>query len=498
MRPRLRRRTLALLLGAIAIYGVASPGFAQRGNPRMEFAGQSIDAMIADFMAEHSVPGMAVAIVQAPYIPRVTGYGLADTGKKLLVGSNTLFDVGEMANAYVAVALMQLVEAGKLGLADPIGKYVPDLPETWRAITLRDLLSHSSGLPDFESDASYDPSRDYQPETLISLIGAKSLAFKPGTAVTHSATDYVLLARAIEAASGQRLRDFVRERQFEALGLRHTVFSDELNRVKSEPVELNENRHKHFLAESVFINPTERATGYRDDGALTPVLPARPSGKFGYGAILASTMDISIWDIGLAGGVLVKDPALRAILYNPAKLADGRTVPVMGDWRFPGRKGLMYIAGNDNGHSAFLSRFTDASELVCVTLLANKDSLDLTQLGRKVAGAYDPRLAPPSEKGLHAQQSPYSVAETAERFRAVLGRGSSLTLASTAAAEAADKTATIRVTAAPDTPVDVRVWDDSGQVWIGYTDGAVNKSTADAGSLRDHLDRTLLQVVTPY
>jgi hypothetical protein len=136
--------------------------------------------------------------------------------------------------------------------------------------------------------------------------------------------------------------------------------------------------------------------------------------------------------------------------------------------------------------------------LVCVTLLANKDELDLTQLGRKIAGTYDPRLAPPPEKGLHAQQSPYSVAETAERFRAVLGRGSSLTLASTAAPEAPDKTQTVRVAAAPDTPVDVKVWEDAGQIWIGYIDPAAGKSTADAGSLRDRVDRTLLQAVTPY
>jgi CubicO group peptidase (beta-lactamase class C family) len=482
--------------------GTASAALAQRGNPHMEFAGQSIDTMVADYMAEHEVPGMALAIVQAPYIPRVTGYGLADTAKKLLVGSNTLFDVGEMANAYVAVALMQLVEDGKVRFVDPIGKYLPDLPESWRAITLRDLLAHTSGLPDFENEQAYDPSRDYEPSALIALIGNKPLAFKTGDAVAHSATDYVLLARAIEVASGQRLRDFVRERQFEALGLHHTVFADELDRVKSEPVELNANRHKHFLADSVFINPTERATGYRGDSALTPAPPARPSGKLGYGTILASAMDISVWDIGLAGGIPVKDPALRAILYNPARLADGRTVPVMGDWRFPGRKGLMYITGNDNGHSAFLSRFTDAAELVCVTLLANKDGLDLTQLARRIAGAYDPRLGPPVETGLRVQQIPYSVAQTAERFKVVLHDDGLRTLPSAdTPAVKARTVGHIRFATTAEAIVDARAWEEGGQVWLGLLGpvaGGEPSGNRQKRALQDRVDRLLLRAVTPY
>ncbi len=105
----------------------------------MEFAGQSIDAMIADFMAEHAIPGLSLAIVQAPYIPRASGHGLADTATSRLVGTNTLFDLGEMTEAYTAVAIMQLVEAGKLRLEDRIGAGLTDLPAAWEAITVRDV-----------------------------------------------------------------------------------------------------------------------------------------------------------------------------------------------------------------------------------------------------------------------------------------------------------------------------------------------------------------------
>ncbi len=437
------RVLLVLMVATFGVLAITPRSEAQRGNPVMAFAGQSIDAMIADFMAENDIPGMALAIVQAPYIPRVTGYGLADTGKRLLASSNTLFDIGQMANAYTAVAVMQLVEMGKLRLDDPIGAQLRDLPEAWRPVTVRQLLTHASGITDGDE--------------------ARALAFRPGTQVAYNATDAMLLERLVEAASGERLRDFVRTRQFDVLGLRHTLFADDIARVRSEAVDRTDNRHRQFLVEAVFINPTERATGYTGTGEhLVPAPPGR-----GSATILASAMDISVWDIGLAGGILVKDPALRAILYNPATLADGRSVPVMGEWRFPGRKGLMYVTGNANGQSAFLSRFTDPAELVCVTLLANKADVDLSQLGRKIAGAYDARLGPPPADRMRLQQSPYPVRETLERYE-TMSRSDGLAMSA-------------------------RAWEQDGQVWIGYAD-----DTKLAPDLRSQLDRLLLRAVTPY
>jgi D-alanyl-D-alanine carboxypeptidase len=289
----MRTRVAAWLLAGAVLLAALPPALAQRGNPRMEFAGQSIDTMIADYMAEHAVPGLSLAIVQAPYIPRATGHGIADTEKKLLVGSNTLFDVGEMADAYVAVAAMQLVEAGKLALDQPARKHLPDLPAGWDAVTVRDLLMHASGLPDYRKAPSYDPGRSADPASLSKLVADMPPAAKPGQEAAYSATDYLLLARAVEAASGRKLRDFIRENQFDRLGLRHTIFADEIERTRSEAVERNGNRHKDFLVEAELINPVERATGYREEGGrLTAETAAAASG---YPPILASASGTSAW-----------------------------------------------------------------------------------------------------------------------------------------------------------------------------------------------------------
>jgi len=502
-----------------------SPALAQRGNPRMISGGQSIDAMIAQFMEEHAVAGLALAIVQAPYIPRVTGFGLADGEKKLLVASNTLFDIGQMGAAYTAVAIMQLVEMGKLGLDDKLGKHLGDAPAAWDAVTIRHLLIHASGIADYTLDPSFDPARGHTIDEIVALAASKPLAFKPGHDVADSATDDKLLARIVEVASREPYRDFVRRNQFERLGLRQTVFADERDRVRSEAIERNGNRHKDFLVDPVLINPTERATGYRAAGEAQAPATAPP--RLIDGPILASAMDISIWDVGLAGGILVKDAALRAVLYQPAKLADGRSVPVMGAWRFPGRKGLMYVTGNGRGFSAFLSRFTDAFELVCVTLLANKEGLDMTQLARRIAGAYDPRLAPPqAPKGMRLQQSPYTVGETITRLDAVLrgaGMGvmarvdhaagakkAGLSLPATEQIAFGDPAAgtllmQTRGAAALDLPLRAVAWEENGQVWLGYSDPveiarryAITGRHKLARAMRDKLDRLALKAVTPY
>src|SRR4051794_20476172 len=109
-------RLPAVALAAALLITVTLPLAAQRGNPLVQFDGQSIDQMIGSFMTDRAIPGVTLAIVQAPYVSRVTGYGVADRETRRLASPNTLWNVGQMARAYTAVSVMQLVEAGALRL----------------------------------------------------------------------------------------------------------------------------------------------------------------------------------------------------------------------------------------------------------------------------------------------------------------------------------------------------------------------------------------------
>ena len=370
------------LVGAFLCAGLmlasTQPAAAQRGNPHVQFDGATIDEMIAAFMEEHRIPGMTLAIVQAPYISRVVGYGVSDIEKGLLASPKTLWNVGQMTQAYTAVAIMQLVEAGKLDLDDPvgkhIGKHVAGLPAEWQAVTVRQLMAHVSGLPDYTQQPSFDAAREYKPGDIIALVQGLPLAFEPGTQVANSATDFFLLGLVVEAASGMSYEAFVTKNQIERLGLKHTVFASGLAAVKQEAVEKNNFKHKDFLRERVYIDPTEAATGYAEKvGQLSPVERNSPKRWLANGSVWASAEDISLWDIGLAGELLVRKKENRDFLYNRVKLdaghKDGTVVPAHCGWRFPGHKGLMDIQGNVPGFSCYLARFTDKSELVCVTLV---------------------------------------------------------------------------------------------------------------------------------
>jgi CubicO group peptidase (beta-lactamase class C family) len=413
---------------------------------------------------------------------------------------------------------------GKLQLNDPVAQHLRDWPTAWREVTIRHLLTHASGIADDTREAG----RESAPP-LVAILGSPTpLRFAPGTAVAYSASNYALLGLVVETASGERYQDFVRRHQLERLGLTHTVFAAELGNVPREALERSGNRHAEFLQNPALINPTEPATGYRVVAdKLTRVASTPPPAAYLPGSLLASAMDISIWDIGLAGNILVKEPAHRAILYGPARLADDRPVPTMGGWRFPGRRGLMYAIGNSAGQSAFLSRFTDQSELVCVTLLANKEGVDLTQLARRIAGAYDARLGPPpGARGMRAQQSPYAVQETIDRLESILKENRvgimaridhaagaarvGLTLAPTEQlifGTAADGTQLMlsQRSAAVDLPLRALAWEENGQVWVGYTDpvelaqrAGVTDRDKVALSMRHRLDAAVLRAVTPY
>lgn len=242
--------------------------------------------------------------------------------------------------------------------------------------------------------------------------------------------------KAVAEKSGRSYAQFVRGNQLDRIGLRHTSFGSELAGVVREQLKPG-GRHERFLHEPTLIDPTEPAVGNA---------PLAPNG------IYASATDVSIWDIALAGDILIRDPELRRRVYQP---------PAEGPWFFPGRPGLMITTGSSNGFSSLLSRFTHRDELLCVTLLANREGLDLTQLARRIAGAFNPKLGPPAKaKGMRVQQSPFTVEETNARIERL------------------------------QSSKPLSVWEEGGQVWVAAPDPGDRAARAS-------VDRLLLQIVRP-
>jgi CubicO group peptidase (beta-lactamase class C family)/uncharacterized protein (DUF302 family) len=413
--------SLGLVSALLSPFSYSGTG---RGDFHTAYQGESIDDLIIKFMEKNNIPGLSLAIVQAPYITRIVGYGLADTQAKTLVSSHTVFNVGQLTNAFTAVAIMQLKEEGKLTLEDAITKYIPTVSKSWTNITVRELMTHSSGLPSYTDLPDFHHEKEYSQDQILHLIKNQNLLFEPGSKVSNSATDNFLLGMIIEKASGLSYQEYVTKNQFERLGLKHTFFISTLNKMKNETGNGSVPfKHKQFLHDITYINPTEMATGYiENNGTLETAKLSSFSAAFSHSAVMASAEDISFWDIGLAGDILVKDAKNKEFLYNPIKLKNGQVIPGNVGWLFPGHPGLMEIKGNVPGYSSFLSRFTAPSELLCVTLLVNKDDVsDLDILARQIAAAFDTKLAAPHGAAwVETLQSPYSVEETLDRVASIV------------------------------------------------------------------------------
>lgn len=394
-----------------------------RGAARAAYLGRTIDQMVDGFMQEEKIPGMTLAIVQAPYIPRVTGYGLSRAETGLLASTNTLWPAAEISQGYAAIAAFQLVEQGAMEIGDKVSRFVKDLPEAWKNVTILQLLQHSSGIPDYRNSPQYDASRDYDPAELLSLVRLSEQEFAPGTDVRRSATNFLLLSMVINAVAGMPYEEFVRQRQFLPLGLSHTMFGKDLGSVQQDNVGEHGNRHTLFKSRPEYVNSAETASGYavRDGDIVSVPAPARSSLR-GFADIWSTPEEISFWDICLAGSILVKDEKHWDMIYKPARLDNGKVVPAMAGWQFPHHKGLMDIKGGIRGFSSYICRFTDPSELVCVTLTANREGVDLTNLARRIAGALDPKLgsAHLDDDSLYLYESVFGVDETMERIEKIL------------------------------------------------------------------------------
>jgi CubicO group peptidase (beta-lactamase class C family) len=186
----------------------------------------SIAAFVKSEMQTRGIPGLQLAIIRSGKIVLQASYGLANVEHSVPVTPQTLFSINSATKAFTGVAAMQLVEEGKLDLAQPVAKYLDDLPPAWQQIPVRRLLDHTSGLPDFVDvkNGGYRYGLPFDKAWI--RIRQEPLEFVPGEKTSYNQTNYVLLGQLIERLSGVRFEQFVRERQFIPAGMTQATFGD--------------------------------------------------------------------------------------------------------------------------------------------------------------------------------------------------------------------------------------------------------------------------------
>ena len=212
---------MPLLLIASILVIFQNPGLAQSAAIRVE-------NLIHDEMVERRIPGVQVAVVRGGKIVLSRSFGVADIQHSVGVTAGTVFPIYSCTKAFTGVAIMQLVEEGKVELSAPVSRYLDGLPPAWQAITIRQLLTHVSGLPNILNlldPVTYGVPHGTNEEQIWTKL--KTLPVNPpGERFSYNQTNYYLLGKVIEKVTGEPFTQVFEERQFKIAGLQNTGFGD--------------------------------------------------------------------------------------------------------------------------------------------------------------------------------------------------------------------------------------------------------------------------------
>ncbi len=331
---------------------------------------EQMDAYVISEMARQHVPGISVAVVKDGKVVSAKGYGLANVELGAPATADTVYEIGSITKQFTATAIMMLVEGGKIGLDDKMRKYLPDTPEAWDAVTIRHLLTHTSGIksytgiPDFRTIMRQDSKKD----EVIKTVASAPLEFKPGDKFNYCNTGYFLLGMVIEKVSGKSYGDFLAERIFKPLGMASTRANDMAEIVKN------------------------RSAGYSyRGGALHNCEFASMTWPFAAGVIISTVGDMAKWDAALYSETLLKKSSLEQ-MWTPFKLNDGKASNYGFGWAIsdkPGRRSVMH-GGGINGFTTDIRRHYD--DKLTVIVLTNSDTANPGLISAKIAGMFAPAL----------------------------------------------------------------------------------------------------------
>ena len=325
-----------------------------------------VDDYVKAQMERQHVPGISIVVIKDQKIIKSMGYGLANVELNVAVTPETVFKIGSVSKQFIATGILLLVQDGKMSLDDNVSKFLDGTPEAWKPITIRHLLTHTSGI--VREAPGFDPLKIQSDADVIKTAYSLPLRFTPGEKWEYCNVGYFTLAEIINRVSGKSWPDFLHERVFAPLGMNSTRTTN--------------------MTELV----TNRANGYvwRNDKFQNSAIyfALRPSGAF-----LSTVVDLAKWDAALDAGTLLKKPTLDQA-WTPVKLNNGNTHPYGFGWELAPVAGHKQInhGGSLPGFRSQLTRFID--DKLTVVVLTNGDNANAAAIAIGVANFYIPGLLP--------------------------------------------------------------------------------------------------------
>jgi CubicO group peptidase (beta-lactamase class C family) len=324
-----------------------------------------VDHIFAAFNTH--TPGCAVGVSQRGTVALRAGYGMADLERGVPVNADTVFESGSVAKQFTAMAILLLAQQGKISLDDPMRKYLPELPDYGASLTIRQVLSHVSGLREWRLVATFSgtPEGTYvldNNDLLRIASRQRALNFDPGTAYSYTNTGFNIATILIERAlnNGKTFQEFTREAIFEPLQMTHTRWRDDFRAV---------------------VPNRALAYGFRAGGWIqdTPV-----ENIIGAGGMLSTVGDWLLWNENFTHAK-VGGPEIVKMQQTQAILSSGKTIAYAAGLTIGTFDGFREVShgGSTGGYRTWIGRYPEKG--VSVAVMCNSAQANPTQLGRETA-----------------------------------------------------------------------------------------------------------------
>ncbi|HWC74019.1 MAG TPA: serine hydrolase domain-containing protein [Gemmatimonadales bacterium] len=354
--------------------------------------GQSRDtAMINRYvqaeMQRQQIPGVSLAVLTGDRVLMARGYGFANVELKVPASDSTIYQSGSVGKQFTAALVEMLVGQQKLRLDDPIVRWFPEGASVWQGITVRHLLTHTSGIAEY-TDSTFNYRKDYTEDELVKFAASRPLDFRPGERWSYSNTGYLLLGALIHRVSGRFYGGLLRDSIFKPLGM-------------------NDSR---IISEADIV--PNRADGYvLDDGVLKNQEWVAPSlNTTADGALYLTVRDLVKWAVAL-NHKRVPSAAALDTAWTPVRLNDGATYPYGFGWGIFNQRGHLRIAhtGSWQGFKTVIARYPDSGGGLTVIVLANLAQAQVGAIAYGIAGILDAALAAPHLATWSGPQPPAAI-----------------------------------------------------------------------------------------
>src|SRR5438876_6036314 len=331
----------------------------------------AINRFVQAEMERQHIPGLSLAVLRGDQVLLARGYGFANVELHVPASDSTVYQSGSMGKQFTAALVEMLADNQRLRLDDSIVRWLPEGAGAWQGITVRHLLTHTSGIAEY-TDSTFNYRKDYTEAELVRFAASRPLDFRPGERWSYSNTGYLLLGALIHRVSGRFYGDLLRDSVFGPLGM-----------------------HDSRVISEADIIPN-RAAGYRlEEGVLQNQEWVAPSlNTTADGALYFTIRDLTRWAVALNHRRVPSAAALDTA-WTPVRLNDGATYPYGFGWGIFNQRGHLRIShgGAWQGFKTVIARYPQSG--LTVIVLANLAEAQVGAIGFGLAVMIVPRLHPP-------------------------------------------------------------------------------------------------------